>query len=281
MWGRHMDLAMAVKSQIQRGLLFGFIGSIVCCGLAGIYCLAIGQMGRFEARVLGSTAVIGAASILGLASAIPWERRRWHPIGPSSIATVALALVLVLVAIWADLPRRSADAFYKTMGIACVAGVALPHVGLLSLARLRREYGWVRRVTIVMIVLLGGQIIHVIIAEPRGDEWARVTGILAIVVVCGTIAIPILHRVSAIRTHDEVRTVELFLSLTCPRCNQTQELPIGRSKCTACGLKFSIEIEEEHCGNCGYPLYRLESAVCPECGTPIAQDAGSTKCPVD
>ncbi len=266
---------MAMKSQTQRGLLFGFIGSILCCGLVGIYCLLIGQMGSFEARVLGTTAVIGAASILGLACAIPWERRRWHPVGPIGIFAVVIALILVLIAIWVDLWRLVDwdEAFYRTMGVVCVVGVALPHVALLSLARLRRSYGWVRRLTIIMIVLLGSAISYLIVVEPGGDYWARITGILAITVVCGTIAVPILHRVSAIRTRDDVRTVVLLLSITCPRCSMTQELPAGRSSCAGCGLKFLIQIEEENCPTCGYPLYRLESSVCPECGTPIARGA--------
>ena len=66
---------MAMTSQAQRTLLFCFIGSIICCALAGIYCLLIGHMGNFEAKILGTTAVFGVASILGMASAVPWERR--------------------------------------------------------------------------------------------------------------------------------------------------------------------------------------------------------------
>jgi len=261
---------MAMRSQTQRGLLFGFIGSILSCGLVGIYCLVIGQMGSFEARVLGTTAVVGAASILGLACAVPWERHRWHPIGPVGVAAVAVALLLVLFAIWGEPWRwRWEVEFFKTMGIACVAGVALPHVALLSLARLRNEYGWVRRVTVIIVAMLGGVIAYVILAEPYGDTWPRAIGVLAIADVCGTIAVPILHRVSTIRTRESVRTVELAVSLTCPRCEKVQELLVGRSCCAECGLKFKIEIEEENCPTCGYPLYRLESSICPECGTPI------------
>lgn len=263
-----------MKSQTQRTLLLGFISSIACCGLVGVYCLLIGRMGSFEEKVLGTTSVVGAASILGLASAIPWERRRWHPLGPLAMTSVALALVLVLVAIWADRLWIRWPTFWKPMSIACVFGVALPHIGMLSLARLRRQYERARSWTIVATALLASQIIVSIAVEPEDDLWFRVMGILAIVVVCGTIAVPILHRVSAIRVREAVKTVELLLSLTCPRCNKTQELSVGRSKCAGCGLMFSIEIEEETCRTCGYPLYRLTSGVCPECGTPIAQDTG-------
>ena len=261
--------AMAMRSQTQRALLFSFIASIAACGLVGIYCLLLGNMGWYSERILGTTSAIGAASILGLAAAVPWERRRWHPVGLLGLLAVAAALVLVIVAIWSTF--RVWDDYYKVMFTACVLAVALPHIGLLSLARLRREYEWVRIAGVVVIALLAGQIIVSILAEIDDDVWFRGMGILAIMDVCATITVPILHRISAIRVHEAIRTVELALSLTCPRCAQTQKLPVGRSKCAGCGLKFSIEIEEEHCPTCGYALYKLESAVCPECGTPLVK----------
>ena len=263
---------MAMRSQTQRTLLFGFIGSIALCGLLGVYCLLVGQMGVFEGKVLGTTAVFGAASILGLASVVPWEKRRWHPIGPVSIAVVGIALVLVVIAIWClPFSRRWEEFYLRVMGIACVWGLAFPHVALLSLARLRSAYEWVRRSTVWVVVILAGAITYQIIVDfDDSDLWGRVIGILAIADVCGTITIPVLHRVSAIRLWEGIRTVELEVALTCPRCHMTQTLRVGRSACASCQLKFRIEIEEEHCETCGYPLYKLESSQCPECGTPIA-----------
>lgn len=263
---------MAMKTQTQRGLLLAFIVSVASCGLVGIYCLIVGRLGYFGERVLGTTAVVGAASILGFASAIPYERRRWHPIGPLGIVAVAVALVLVILVIW-DLAGFPFGASAEFIAVACVTAVALPHLGLLSLARLRREYKWVRAATVAMIVVLAAQIIFTIVAHPDGDAWFRLMGALAIAVVCGTIAVPIFHRMSSIRDREQVRTVELNLSLTCPRCGKTQTLPVGRRRCEGCGLKIRIEIEEEQCRKCGYPLYRLTSAACPECGTPIAESS--------
>ena len=263
---------MAMESQTQRTLLLAFIISIACCGVVGIYCLLVGRLGVLEGRILGTTSIVGAASMLGLVSAIPWERRRWHPLGPGSMAAVVLAFVLVLIVIWGDLSPQKWEDFFKLTAVACVAGVALPHISLLSLARLHRQYGWVRRVTIMLIVLLSGLISYMVLAEQDGEFWFRLVGIMAIGDVCGTVAVPILHRVSAIRACEAITTVELSVSLTCPRCHKTQELPVGRCRCAECGLKLNIEIEEEHCAVCGYVLYRLESSVCPECGTPIARN---------
>lgn len=263
---------MALRSQTQRTLLLSAIGWVACCGLVGIYCLLVGRLGDLAVRILLTTTTAGAASILALASAIPWEQRRWHPIGPCGITAVTIATLLTLIAIWFE-PAGAIEVYDKTMFSAWVMAVVMPHAGLLSLARLGLQYEWVRRLTAVIILLLGAQIIASIWAEIGEEFWYRVMGTLGIAGVCGTITVPILHRISAIHTADQTFTVDMSegIGLTCPRCHTLQKLPLGRSKCPQCGLKLSIQIEEEHCRHCGYVLYRIESPICPECGTPIAE----------
>jgi len=272
-----------MKSQTQRILLFSFLTSIATCGALGVYCLLTGNVGPVEARILGSIALIGAASILGLVGVMAWEHRKWHPLGMLGVCAAALALLLTLVLIWSrDLGLGylgNKVAFWKPVGIACVLAVTFPHICLLSFARLHRGYLWVRRWTILIIVVLAGTVSSLIIAEPRypnQELYMRLIGIFAIADVCGTIAMPILHRVSLIHTREAVRTVELQLTLTCPRCELAQTLAVGRSSCARCGLRFAIEIEEDLCEKCGYPLYRLDSAACPECGTPIRRNLAAS-----
>ncbi len=265
---------MAMKSRTQRILLFTFIGSIALCGLIGIYTLLTGNFGALEGMILGSTASAGGAAILALAAAIPTEKRRWHPIGPIGIAAALAALVMLLILIWVDAWRS--ELFVKALGCVLVLAVAFPHVGLLSLARLRKSFEWIRALTILAIALLATLIISIICFKlHESDDLWRGMGTLAILSVCGTIAVPVLHRVSAIRDENAIQTTALVLTLTCPRCSSSQTLPAGRSKCASCGLRFNIEIEEEHCPKCGYAIYKLTSANCPECGTPVAQPTAS------
>lgn len=259
---------MALSTPTQRSLLLTFIVSLCACGLVGIYVLLLGSFSWLEVRILGSTAAIGAASILGMASAVAWEGRRWHPIGLIGVVAAAAALLAVLGLIWDLGIHLPGDEYEKVTGSLCVLGAALPHVSLLSLARLHRRYEWVRLATVVCIAALAAEILTVIWATPQGDIWARGMGVLAILVVCGTLGVPVLHRVSAIRRGDETVTTSLAVTFTCPRCGKSQQCPTGRSRC-ACGLRFLIEIEEEHCPKCGYALYKLESRTCPECGASI------------
>ena len=268
---------MAMRSQTQRAFLFGFLASIGATGLIGMYCLATGTSGGLTGDVLASTALVGAAAILGLAGAVVWEARRWHPLGPAGVVVSCVALLLGLATLWGrylgNPPWWWLHDWWRLTASAWVLAVAVPHVGLLSLANLHRRFGWARRWTVVVIVLLTGLVLCLILIEWswRQEILVRLVGILAIVDVCGTLAIPVFHRVSRMQRRDAVQTVELRLSLTCPRCSTAQEVGVGPTKCAKCGLKFRIEIEEEQCASCGYPLYRLESAVCPECGKPIAR----------
>src|SRR5262245_32469277 len=123
---------MAIRSKTQRTLLLGFIASICLCGLVGIYCLLQGKLGGFECRVLLSTGAIGAGSILALASAVPWELRRWHPLGAIAMFAVAVATAFTVTLIWSDFWHS--EGIWICMAISWVFAVALPHLALLSLA---------------------------------------------------------------------------------------------------------------------------------------------------
>ncbi len=270
---------MALHSKTQRLLMFGFIASIACCGLVGIYFLVGGDFGPLGERVLLTNLTIGGCSILAMATAMPWERRRWHPVGPLGAMAVLAALVLSLVHIWVS-QGMGAD-MDRAVGIAWVCAVGFALLGLVSLARLRQSWRFIQLGTAVVISLLASLIVFLILFADEIEHYdvellGRFAGILGIASACGVISLPILHRASALRVRQDVRTVELRLSLVCPRCGEQQELPAGRSRCVKCSLRFVIEIEEDNCGKCGYPLYKLESAVCPECGTPISQSPDAT-----
>ena len=91
--------------------------------------------------------------------------------------------------------------------------------------------------------MLAAQICWSIVAEMDNEFWYRLMGVVAILDVCGTIAVPVLHRISAIPagTGEMATTV----SLTCPKCGKLQRLPMGRSQCAHCGLRLRIEVDEE------------------------------------
>ncbi|MBX3396305.1 MAG: hypothetical protein KF841_13155 [Phycisphaerae bacterium] len=268
---------MAVSNLSIRRFLLCFIGSICVCALIGIYIIATGNMGRIEGQILGTTATFAGTALLALFSAVPSARRLWHPIGPAGIAFVPIPFLMTSYYIWRSsiLGRPTYDAEFeewypKYLALAWIVGVTLPIVGLHSLARLKPGYAWARAATIGIGLMLDAILLISIFGEIHSDEIGRILAILCILTVCGCVAVPILHRVSAIPLAERVHTAKLELQLTCPRCSTAQTLAAGGARCCACGLKITVEIEEDTCRSCGYPLYKIDSAVCPECGTPIA-----------
>lgn len=267
---------MPLNSQSQRRLLLTFILSIAACGLLGAYVLVRGSTTRLEESILVSILVIGGASILGLCSAMPWEQRRWHPLGPIAALSVVLAAVISIYSIWQDFAEwrgfQLPGVSWRITFAAWIVAVAAPLVAMLSLANLDRNYRRIREYTVAVIIVLSGLIIYLIWDEPSSREAEliiRTAGVLGIAVVCGILAVPILHRMTTIKRRESVRTTELSLTVSCPRCNYSQTLPVGRSACAKCKLRFTIDIEENNCPQCGYALYKLESASCPECGTRV------------
>jgi len=124
----------------------------------------------------------------------------------------------------------------------------------------------VRRATVVAAASLVALICVALMGSTTGSAWDQCAGFVAIVMVCGTIAVGILHRLSKIKNQQSTRTFDFSVSLVCPRCAASAEIFVGRSRCPSCGLRFHLEIDEDQCQGCGYPLYKLTSDRCPECG---------------
>mgnify|MGYP002382448913 CR=1 FL=1 len=109
-------------------------------------------------------------------------------------------------------------------------------------------------------------------------ELGLLTGIAGIFSATGTLAVVVLHLISKVPVTageeagptDRPVTAARVVKVVCPRCEKPREAALGRSACGGCGLAMTITVEEEHCPTCGYLVYGLRAATCPECGTALA-----------
>ncbi|HUU98515.1 MAG TPA: hypothetical protein VM487_22505 [Phycisphaerae bacterium] len=262
--------------RLHRAFLFTLTGSLVIAAGMGLFGLAVEfRFGRLGDRALQTALSVALFSLTSFGCAIAWERDRWRVVAVIGIVCSVLSIPVYMLGIWIRWGGPYWEPIFKTMAMMATWCVLLAHMCLLTLARPKRGWRWTVRWTRVCAVLLGLGISAMIIIDPgypTGEVCARVLGGLAILTACGTVCVPILHKLGAIPAGEELVTTPLTLTITCPRCTQSQQVTAGRSRCRSCGLKFRIEIEEAVCIKCGYALYMLTSDRCPECGTPIAPD---------
>jgi len=262
--------------QLQRTFLLGVVASLGAAALAAIWVFTLSSMGSIGGQILASTLSVGLFSLTSLGSAVVLDRRQWRPIMGAGIVISALGLLLYLYAIWLSQGPVAGPWLWKSMGVAAVLAVGLPHMGLISLAPpSTASLRWSRLLTLTLIPLLAALIISGILYEPSYPTaltWARAIGVLSVVVVFGSLAVPILVRVHGIDRAAGVESTTLNLSLICPRCFHQQTLPTGSSRCEKCRLKFRIDIEEPRCPHCNYLLHELTRPVCPECGKSLSHD---------
>jgi len=255
------------KFKTQRGLLIAGITSITTCGAVGAYGIIVGGWGGLMEEIVGTTVTFGVASLLMMICAAAWTRRRWFPLGPIGCGGILVSVGLLLVMIWGRTNQWGWYDFGEWVAACCFCSTALALVALLGLADVRREFRWVRHLTIVGIATLV-LLMLLALANLLDSSWGeKLMGVAGIGVVCGMIAVGVVHRLSRIKNAESIRTFELTVSLVCPRCAASVEVSVGRSRCPSCGLRFNLEIDEEQCQSCGYPLYKLASDRCPECGT--------------
>ncbi len=102
------------------------------------------------------------------------------------------------------------------------------------------------------------------------EPFPAALGATFIVLVCGSIAVILLARFRNEPVMVTDATVLQSIDLVCPRCKHAATVPLGKSACRGCGLRFAIEVEEPRCSGCGQLLVGVRGDQCPECGQTIA-----------
>lgn len=247
-----------------------FVGVFVLVAATGTVSLVLVPTGRNRLEyVVVSMLSFGLFGLTSVACVFNWVRGSWRVAALAGLVCSILSLPLFLAGIWRWGGWQHLQTIEDLMGLGATWSILLPVLGLLGLARLHRRWLWTQSWTQTMASVTALFITWLILEDPHSDDWFRLLGALVILTGCGVICVPVLHWINSLQAPDKVITTPLVLTLVCPRCGELQQLSAGSSRCAKCGLGLRIEIEEEHCPTCGYSLYKLTSAQCPECGTPV------------
>jgi len=264
--------------RMRAAFLWSMIVSLSLAALLGIAALLLPRYGP-EEEILGSTGVFASFSLVALMCAVVLERRRLAKLMWAGVASSWSATIAWFVLIWFEGPLSwsGVERVAQTGGTFTVLACGAALVGLLSLPRFdQRPPSIVRWATVGVSAALGVQVLGMIWwfdwieRYIDGEILVRELGVLSILTACGSVITPILWKVQAMRRAGSVESVPLKvkIGIECPRCHAKQSLMTGPTRCTECGLRITIDVEEPRCV-CGYLLYHLASDRCPECGRAI------------
>ncbi|HYI32484.1 MAG TPA: epoxide hydrolase, partial [Glaciibacter sp.] len=179
----------------RRIAVIAIIVSLSVTALVGIFALLFGTFNELQGRIMLTTALIGAVSILALCDLARIDRGfRW--ISVTGLAVTAVTLLAGLVLVWFDWSGgENLEALWKTFGLAGVAAVSAAHASLLLLLGGRTNpvvrFGlWVTLALIGILYLLLAALI-LTNGEIASDGYARLVGTVAILDVLGTIVVPV------------------------------------------------------------------------------------------
>ncbi len=211
---------------------------------------------------IGGFGALASVAVLGTARFI---RRLWRWAG---VIAIAVAAALVIVASWT--PRWS-PLEEELICLLSSLGAVAAHANMMCLAPLKGLQRWVRVAAIASGVALA-VCVNVLVFFERGlmePLFQRFAAAFGIATGCATVAVVVLAALNR-RGEVGVRAGSLMtLSIVCPRCRKKQELAVGKSRCSACNLRFDIRVEEPRCPQCEYLLYLTTGDRCPECGASI------------
>lgn len=183
------------RRTLARWLIGAAIAALCFTALVAIGIFLFGEFGETEARLLLTAGAVATYSLTGLVAAGALERHdAW--VGQAGLATSGVGFLLAMMVIWSDWEGDDGEGLARLAATAFIAAGAVTH-GTLLLPRpadspsLRAIIGLtLTTVTVVALMLIG----LVYSEDDPGEGYFRALGVVAVLMVLGTILVPILRR---------------------------------------------------------------------------------------
>ncbi len=231
--------------ELPRHLLLRvFVGLVTFNAVLGIWALLVGEFGRTQGRVLGTSLFVTAAMIGVLANMVPSRRRIMWPVPAVSAILLILAFALYTVFIWSS---GVSDSAVKLASSFLILGVGGSLMGLLGLVPLREENLWLWWADDALVGLLAATVLYVLWSEGGGGETlGRIMGAEAVMVAAFTLVIPVVsHYLPPEPPEGEKTGVRRTVVHYCPACGAALEdavEPGSPAHCPRCGLRFTVRV---------------------------------------
>lgn len=255
------------------------IGASVLAGLAVILGIVQDERWLFSAIILagGCLLVFVQAWVADRGRHRGWMR--WGMVFAAAAAATGIGTLWV-----SSVVGRSAEELLFRAGLSALAvAVWTAWGGVLTFSRVTGHAVTPIRWATFALISVWGTIAIIACIDPEtaeqfvmlvvGQDWfARALAASVVVSLAGTIAQPILvllARRSQQSTDPRLGDRHLAVEVRCPRCGTLPAIEANTDAlCPGCLLSIRVVVDEPRCG-CGFLLYRLEAAHCPECGVAV------------
>jgi peptidoglycan/LPS O-acetylase OafA/YrhL len=228
---------------LKRSLLHCLIAALVLSAAFGIYVFLFGSFGATETRIILTTLAVAYYSLMSLACAVAWEKRRTRVLSLPGLVVCAVGFAFLLVCIW-SIPHES-ERVAKATAILAVFSFSFAQASVLSLARLKPKLRWVSWIAVVSIFSLAILVSTMIVVSFHDDWWLRAVGVLGIIDACASLSIPVLYKLGRLSPPAAARQPYQRIELVCPRCGHRGDYPLGRIQCAECALRMRVEVSEK------------------------------------
>ena len=179
----------------KKHFLKAFIYALASSGGIGILVFLLGNFEGGMARILLTTLALAGYSLTGLSCSTLNKQRRLKSFSLIGMTTSIVGFLVTFLAIW-DI--FTIDMLWKPVIILMVINFALSQVSLLLLIDPRtiqiKQILWA---TIVSVTIVGIMFINSILHDFEHDEfYFRLLGVFSILDFLGSVATPILNRIS-------------------------------------------------------------------------------------
>lgn len=179
----------------KKYFLRTLIVALVVSAIIGIVIFLVGDFGETEIKLLFTTLAIGGFSLTGLSSSTIHTHREFKLFAVTGMLVSVIGFLMTIIAIWEIVDP---DDMWQTVLVFVILALSIAHVSLLFQIRPKsKNIKYTLIGTIVFISIVALMLIKSTINKFEENEfYFRLLGVFAILDVLGTIATPILNRIT-------------------------------------------------------------------------------------
>ena len=225
------------RRALRRASLRMLLVSLAISALMGIIGVLGDDFGDTQRKLLFTAFGAFGLSAIVLSCGLAWERSQLGVIPPAGIACGLVGFIIVVYAIWWEPDFENgfwSRAFFTEIMIA----VAATPASLISVFGMARRFGGAAYLAYGLNLLAIFLTLLVIWAEIGDSGFWQFYGVVMVLLIATTIAIPVLRRLDGAADEPTAPKQEVSAARFCPMCGFKREPPLAPS-CNACGAHFT------------------------------------------